>query len=106
MGEMRVALYGRYSSDLQNPTSAADQIAKLRRELARLKPDWTVVEEAKDEGLSGTSLKGRDGLKRLGERAAARPRPFDVGTRPVMACSPVGDLVGASRPGGVHGENA
>ncbi len=74
----RVALYSRFSSDLQNPRSADDQLAELRRDLGRRFPDWEIVREEKDEARTGTSLDGRDGLARLRRASAERPRPFDL----------------------------
>ena len=78
MSKKRVALYGRHSSDLQNPDSAKDQIALLREKLRREKPEWEVVDVALDEAVSGTMMNGRDGLKRLIRRAAECPPPFDA----------------------------
>ena len=74
----RVALYARFSSDLQNPTSASDQLRGLRLDIARRQPEWEIVAEERDEAVSGTSMEGRDGLRRLLTRAATRPRPFDA----------------------------
>ena len=74
----RVALYARFSSDLQSPTSAADQLSALKDQIRRRHQDWDVVREERDEGVSGTSRHGRDGLKRLLIEATRRPRPFDV----------------------------
>ena len=48
----RVAIYARYSTDLQNPNSVRDQIASCR-ELAKRK-GWRVVAEYADEAMSGT----------------------------------------------------
>ena len=75
---IRVALYARFSSDLQNPASATDQLRGLRSEIARRFPEWEVVAEERDESVSGTSMEGRDGLRRLLARAQERPRPFDA----------------------------
>jgi site-specific DNA recombinase len=49
----RVAIYARFSSDLQNPTSADDQIAVCERYAAA--KGWQVVARFKDEGISGTT---------------------------------------------------
>ncbi len=62
---MRIAIYARFSSDLQNPTSAQDQIEALKDIIRARYPDWRVVLSQSDEGVSGTSMEGRDGLKRL-----------------------------------------
>ena len=50
---LRVALYARYSSDLQNAASIEDQI-RLCRERA-VREGWTVVGSYEDAGLSGSS---------------------------------------------------
>lgn len=73
---MRAALYARYSSDLQNDRSAADQLAALRAECGRR--GWTVAAEFADEGVSGAALAGRPGVRALLAACAAAPRPFDV----------------------------
>ena len=75
---MRVFLYARFSSDLQNPTSATDQLRGLRTDIARRCPDWEIVGEERDEAVSGTSMEGRDGLRRLLALAATTPKPFDA----------------------------
>ncbi|WP_299365460.1 recombinase family protein [uncultured Paracoccus sp.] len=49
---LRVAIYARYSIDLQNPNSVRDQIASCRA-LARRK-GWRVVGEYADEKISGS----------------------------------------------------
>jgi site-specific DNA recombinase len=74
----RIALYARFSSDLQNPRSAQDQLAALRAEIARRFPTWVITVEERDEAVSGTSLAGREGLRRLLAMAAQVPRPFDA----------------------------
>ena len=58
----RVAIYARYSTDLQNPNSVRDQIASCR-ELAKRK-GWRVVAEYADEAMSGTRS-DRPGFLRL-----------------------------------------
>ena len=75
---MRIAIYARYSSDLQNPNSAQDQIDAIKAAIERMGNDWRVVTTERDEAVSGTSLEGRDGLKRLLAEATKRPRRFDV----------------------------
>ncbi|MEO0636982.1 MAG: recombinase family protein [Pseudomonadota bacterium] len=51
---MRVAIYGRHSTDMQNPMSTQDQL-RLCKEEAK-KHDWQVVAEYSDEAISGSSL--------------------------------------------------
>jgi site-specific DNA recombinase len=77
-GPIRVAFSMRYSSDLQNELSIADQEFQMRREAARL--GWIVVEDCirDDRAVSGQSLLGRDGLLELLELSKKRPRPFDA----------------------------
>ena len=59
----KAALYARYSSDMQNPRSANEQLEKLR-EFAKIK-EWEVVEKYKDEAISGRSIVGREGFIRM-----------------------------------------
>jgi DNA invertase Pin-like site-specific DNA recombinase len=70
----RAAIYGRYSSDLQNPRSIEDQVALCRRWCER--EGHGVVEIFSDAALSGASVHGRVGLKNL--IAGAVDRRFDV----------------------------
>ncbi|WP_246033036.1 recombinase family protein [Falsirhodobacter xinxiangensis] len=60
---LRVALYARYSTDLQNAASIEDQI-RLCRERA-LREGWQIVGTYEDAGLSGSSMILRPGLQRL-----------------------------------------
>lgn len=73
----RVAIYARYSSDLQRPSSIEDQIRQCRDAAAR--NGWVVVNEyiRSDAAVSGRSLVGRDGLEDLVRLAETSPRPFD-----------------------------
>ncbi len=70
----RAAIYGRMSTDKQNPKSAEDQLREARAFAA--KHGWNVVAEFKDEGISGTKAKRRPGFQSL--LAAIRAREFDV----------------------------
>ncbi|HWR16056.1 MAG TPA: recombinase family protein [Terriglobales bacterium] len=74
---VRVAIYARYSSDLQRPTSIEDQIRNCRAIAGR--NGWIVVEEyiRSDAEITGQSLDGRDGLNELIELAKTTPKPFD-----------------------------
>lgn len=69
----RVALYARYSSDLQRPKSIEDQLADCRAYAAR--QGWTVAQVFTDYEMSAATL-SRPGLQALLE--AARDRRFDV----------------------------
>ena len=73
----RCVVYARYSSDLQNQTSIADQIRNCR-EFAESK-DWAFLSDdnRSDKGISGASLFARKGLLALIEDAKKIPRPFD-----------------------------
>lgn len=64
---MRVAIYSRYSSDLQQARSIVDQIAAAREYAFRY--GWLVVAEYQDAAMSGATLH-RPGLKAMMEAAA------------------------------------
>ena len=49
---IRVAIYARYSSDLQSPTSIEDQVRLCRQHAAR-QDGWTVVQVFEDVAISG-----------------------------------------------------
>ena len=74
----RCAIYTRYSSDLQRPTSTEDQIRECKEECER-HAGWIIAEEwvLSDEEVSGRSLVGRDALAALKEASKRKPRPFD-----------------------------
>ena len=69
----RVALYARYSSDLQRDASIEDQLRLCREYAERM--GWTVVESYPDRAVSGASLL-RPGIQKL--MADAQRRRFDV----------------------------
>ncbi|NJO33551.1 MAG: recombinase family protein [Rhodospirillales bacterium] len=71
---MRVAVYARFSSDLQDVRSIADQIGAARDHAAR--QGWEVVAEFSDAAISGSSLHNRPGLPDL--LVAAQQRQFDA----------------------------
>ncbi len=70
---MRAALYARFSTDLQNVGSIADQFAACREHARRL--GASVVAEFSDAAISGASA-NRPGL--IGMMAAAKAGAFDV----------------------------
>jgi DNA invertase Pin-like site-specific DNA recombinase len=70
---MRVALYARYSSDLQRDASIEDQLRLCRSHAER--QGWTVVDSYSDRAISGASLL-RPGLQEL--IADAARGKFDV----------------------------
>jgi DNA invertase Pin-like site-specific DNA recombinase len=69
----RVALYARYSSDLQRPASIPDQFRECRAHAATR--GWTIVAEYSDAATSGATML-RPGVQAL--MHAARAREFDV----------------------------
>jgi len=71
---MRVAIYARFSSDLQDARSITDQVDLAREHAAR--QGWLVVAEFTDAAISGASMANRPGLKDL-MRAAEGGR-FDA----------------------------
>jgi site-specific DNA recombinase len=75
--ELRCAIYARFSSDRQSPTSISDQIRKCRDYAAR-QPSWFVLDQHiySDEAISGASTE-REGLQKLLAAAGAPSRPFD-----------------------------
>ena len=64
---IRAVVYARYSTDLQNERSIEDQIALCQVYAAR--ENLNVVDVYEDKACSGASIKGRNGLIRLLERA-------------------------------------
>ena len=74
---IRCAIYARFSSDLQRPTSIEDQI-RVCREFAR-QQGWTIVETLVcfDEAKTAATLAGRDGLHFLLNAAKSKPSVFD-----------------------------
>ncbi|MCP4826871.1 MAG: recombinase family protein [Shimia sp.] len=70
---VRVAVYARYSSDLQKATSIEDQIAMAERFCAR--QGWTIVEVFEDREQSGKDMR-RPGFQAM--KAAAAAQVFDV----------------------------
>lgn len=69
---MRVAIYARFSSDLQDVRSITDQLA-LAREYAT-QQGWQIVAEFTDAAISGASIVNRRGLQDLLRAAEARQR--------------------------------
>ncbi|HEY1243435.1 MAG TPA: recombinase family protein [Hyphomicrobiaceae bacterium] len=67
---MRVAIYARFSSDLQDARSITDQLALAREHAAR--QGWLVVAEFTDAAISGASMANRAGLQDLMRAAQAR----------------------------------
>ncbi len=72
---IRVALYGRYSSDQQNPKSVDGQFL-VCREFAAQRPQWQIVAEFRDDSISGFSIVQRPGIQKLLD--AAMRGEFDI----------------------------
>ncbi len=70
---MRVAIYARYSSELQKDNSIEDQFALCEAYAKR--EGWSVVDHFEDRARSGSSKIGRDGINAL--LKAAIDREFD-----------------------------
>lgn len=72
---MRVAIYARYSSELQSDNSIDDQIKLVKSRLNN--KEHTIVKEYSDAAISGTTLL-RPGMAALLAAARETPRPFDM----------------------------
>ena len=70
----RVAILARYSSNMQNPKSADDQIREA--DAYALRNGWNVVMREKDEAKSGRTTAGRTGFFNV--MGAAEARKIDV----------------------------
>ena len=68
-GPRRAAIYARFSTELQNPLSTADQIT-LCREYAR-REGFHVVAAYEDAGISGAAIQNRPGILDLLDDAKA-----------------------------------
>lgn len=79
-GAVRVGIYCRYSSDMQNPRSIADQVMLCQRYAER--QGWHPVPSERifcDEAASGGSVQRTNNQRLLGKIAASNGRPvFDV----------------------------
>ena len=76
MNQLRCAIYARFSSDRQSPTSIADQIRKCRDYATR--QGWLVLDQHvySDEAIVATST-DREGLQKLLAAASSPVRMFD-----------------------------
>ena len=76
---LRIVIYGRFSSELQNERSADDQIEAIRAEVRRRFPHWKEsLPPFKDEAISGRNIANRPAFSKLLELARQMPRPFDA----------------------------
>jgi len=73
---VRIAFYGRFSSDNQKETSINDQLRIVQR--WAVQHGHKVISEFSDEATSGASLKLLAGLQRALDAAATAPAPFDA----------------------------
>ncbi|EQB07429.1 recombinase family protein, partial [Novosphingobium lindaniclasticum] len=71
---IRTALYARYSTDRQNPSSIEDQLRICREQATR--EGWRVIASYKDAAISGSSVTLRPGIQQLLEDA--RTGKFDL----------------------------
>jgi hypothetical protein len=67
---MRAALYARFSTDLQYPRCADDQLDACRTFVER--QGGAIVMELKDEATSGASIQNRPGVLAQGVHRAAK----------------------------------
>jgi DNA invertase Pin-like site-specific DNA recombinase len=72
----RCAIYARYSSGLQSPSSIGDQTRRCRSFAER--QGWTVVATFEDPALSGGGVDHRPGYQQLMTAALASSRTFDI----------------------------
>jgi DNA invertase Pin-like site-specific DNA recombinase len=72
----RCAIYARYSSDLQSPTSIEDQLQLCRAHANR--HGWPVVATFQDAALSGFGVEHRPGYQQLLAAALAVPARFEA----------------------------
>lgn len=72
----RVVFYGRVSTELEAQISALKNQMNWYLELAEHHPNWTVVGQYADEGISGTGMKTRPSFMKI--LRDARKRKFDL----------------------------
>lgn len=61
----KVAAYARVSTDEDEQYTSYEAQVRIYTEMIRKRNDWEFVEVYADEGISGTSVKKRDGFKRM-----------------------------------------
>jgi site-specific DNA recombinase len=72
--KMKIVIYCRYSSDLQNPKSCQDQEREVRAGLARMGIDASDAEGIHDDAVTGTTT-AREGFDQIVERIRSG-KPF------------------------------
>ena len=65
----KVVFYGRVSTEHEAQISALDNQMEWYQELASSHPNWTVVDQYVDEGITGTQAKKRPSFLRMIEDA-------------------------------------
>ena len=75
-GPRRVALYARYSTDMQNPLSIDDQFRQAERYAKQR--GWHVVERFSDSRISGSAGLTRPDFVRLSQALTSPSRNFDI----------------------------
>ena len=81
MERINYTIYARYSSDLQNPRSADDQVAAILDDVNRRNPGWVHCPQYpafKDEAVSGTAIAGRSAFKQMVRVAESPDCPFNT----------------------------
>jgi site-specific recombinase len=76
----RVVFYGRVSTELEAQISALKNQMNWYLELAEHHPNWTVVGQYADEGISGTGMKTRPSFMKM--LRDARKKKFDLNRDP------------------------
>lgn len=69
--KLKVCAYARVSTDLEEQKNSFDFQLKEYETQIKENPNWTFVKLYSDEGISGTSLKNREGFKQMIEDAKA-----------------------------------
>ena len=69
---LRVAIYARYSTDLQNPASIADQVLLCRDLIERQFPGAVIVKVGEDAAISGATMERPGLIDLLGEISEGR----------------------------------
>lgn len=72
----RVAIYARYSTDMQNPKSIDDQFRISERYATQ--QGWVVARRFSDSAVSGTLSYGRSEFMQLTELLLTKDRGFDL----------------------------
>ena len=74
----RVAAYCRVSTDKEDQANSFESQKRYFRECIERNPDWELFDVYADEGISGTSTRGRDAFNRMIEDARAASFDFII----------------------------